>query len=149
MAAKYVKALAKIIEKNLDGRTQAWLAEQSGVDKSKINRLLKNDETVKLDLGEIAGFAKALHFQAPELVSKIFEEVDGKSITAKKTEGAKQSHRDRDWREAARVLHALADASPEKRHLVLYLLLKDAAYLPLLESIPVISQFLQGLKKVP
>lgn len=56
---------------------------------------------------------------------------------------------DPDWAEAARVLHALSEVSLERRLSVLYLLLKDEAYLLSLQKLPGCAPVAQALKKVP
>jgi transcriptional regulator with XRE-family HTH domain len=84
---KTLELFAKAIEKRLDGRPHSWLADRSGVSRSKISRILSSqNEPTYLDM---LAFAKAFEIEPIELLAEI--EVD-RAEALKKHKDKAQGH---------------------------------------------------------
>jgi transcriptional regulator with XRE-family HTH domain len=65
--SKYLKQLAKSLDKRMAGRSQTWLAGVSGITQSKISRILAGQN--EPDLSDLFALAKAFNIQPSELLS--------------------------------------------------------------------------------
>jgi transcriptional regulator with XRE-family HTH domain len=69
--ANYAKSLAKVIRENLDGRTQQWLSERTGIKQSAISRLLSGDNLPSLET--LMALARGLDIEPNDLLLPVFQ----------------------------------------------------------------------------
>lgn len=111
------------------GITQEELAKRSRVPRGTIQNIEYDKVSPRID--NLRALADALEVSLDDLSPGSFNRPDP------------------NWTEAAKVLQALAQASPARRFSVLYLLLKDETYFAELQKLPALVQFALALKKVP
>lgn len=128
--------------RDLKGWSQERLADESGIPRRTVQNIEYGAVSPRVDT--LLAIASALDTSLDALTGR---QSFAKSQVAEKL--ATQSRVQEHWIEAARLLSAIAQASPLRRLIALYILSNDERYIQELRTLAGSAPIVQFLKKIP